>query len=281
MTEKPYNPKSDREKTTQIMFETFNTPSFYLAIDAVLSLYASGHTTGVVVDCGDAVSYTVPIYEGYDVSNTASRYEVGGRDLTNYLMKIMTERGYSFTTIADREMIRDMKEKMCYVALDYDSEIAAFDTEDLEKEYTLPDGRKLSNSSGPQTMTIGAEMFRTPEVLFKPHLIGRSDQGLHAYLSDSIRRCEKDIRPQMYENVILAGGSTMFPGLEQRLKRELECYRRSPEGIIVNVTAPTERAFSTWIGGSMLASLSTFQEMWIAKEEYDERGASIVHRKCF
>jgi actin len=270
LTEAPLNPKANREKMIQMMFETFSVPSFYVGIQAVLSLYSSGRTTGIVLESGDGVSQIVPIYEGYSLPHAIMQLNLAGRDLTTWLQKILNERGYMFTTSAECEIVRDIKEKLAYVALDFEAELQkAATTTDCNHSYTLFNGNEI---------IITNECFRCPELLFKPNFNSFEFDGIDQTLFDSIMKCDIGIRKDLYANIVLSGGTTMFNGLPERIEKEI--VRLAPATMKIKVIAPPERKYAVWIGGSILASLATFPQMVITHEEYKDVGPGIVHRMC-
>jgi len=274
LTEAPSNPKANREKMTQLMFETFQVQGLYVAIQAVMSLYSNGRTTGMVCDSGDGVTHTVPVYEGFSIPHAVKKNYIAGRAITDHMAKLLqadgiTEQGGQS---AWRQIVRKIKEDLCFVSLDpaADRTKAAESTE-LQKNYELPDG---------QTVPINSPRFLAPEALFFPDLIKEGDEveGMHKMTFSSIQECDIDIRKDLYSNVILSGGTTLYAGLPDRLEKELDAM--CPQQNMVKIIASGDRYYSVWTGGSTLSSLSTFESQWITKDEYEENGAEIVHRKC-
>jgi len=270
VTEAPLNPKSHRERLVTMFFETFDVKCFYVQQAAVLSLYASGRTTGLVFDSGDGVSHAVPIYEGYMVPHGVRRLDLAGRDLTGWMARLLKESGYSFTTSVELEMVRDIKEKLDYVAIDYPEEKKKCPiSPTCEKDYDTPDGKVLR---------VGEARFRCPEALFQPALLGFETSGAQKTIYNAIKACGADVRKALFSNIVLAGGSTMFPGMKERVEKEVKAL--VPDSVPVKVVAPHERKYSAWIGGSFLSARSTFQVNWVTKAEYEASGPAVVHRKC-
>eukprot|EP01083_Nonionella_stella_P010830 30770_1 len=266
LTEMWDNPKANREKMTQIMFETYNVPALYIVTTNVLSLYASGRETGVSVDFGFSSIRVVPIYEGHPLRNNSMNLCIGGGNITEYLCKILSERGYSFSTRLETEYVRDIQEQTGYVCMDMDEEKEKLKPVDYEQ----PDSRVVS---------FDAERYRCCEVLFEPSLIGIEQVGIHELIHQSIMKCDVNIRKDLYKNIVLSGGPSMYPGLQERLMKEMKAL--VPDTMQVQIIAAPERKYFTWIGGSILSSLSTMKNMWITKNEYDQTGPSVVHAKCF
>lgn len=271
ISEHPLNPIRNREKMCQVMFESFSVPAFYSAMAPILAVYASGRNTAMCIDIGDGVTTIMPIQNGRTMKPTVRRMHHSGRDLTHYLTRLLHNRGFYFNRSSDIEAVRDLKEKLCYVALDYEVELhRSMQSLEIDKQYELPDG---------QIITLGSERFTCPEALFRPSMIGREGPGVHELLFDAITSTDMDNQRDLYGNILLSGGSTMFDGLADRMNKEIIAL--APASMRCRIVAPPERKYSTWIGGSILASLSTFQQMWISKEEYDESGPNIVNRKCY
>ena len=160
---------------------------------------------------------------------------------------------------------------MCYIASNLDPKLQSPSvSSDTEKYYQLPDG---------QLITVRDEQFHCPEALFQPSLLGIKTIGIHELCYNSIMQCDVDTRQNFYCNIALSGGNTLFPGIAERMQKEIIALTSNTAR--ARVHAPPERKYSVWIGGSILASLSTFQQMWITKQEYNEYGPAIVHHKCF
>lgn len=203
------------------------------------------------MDSGHGVTSAVPIHEGYACGHAIRRINLAGHDITDYLARTLTELGHHFSTTQDLEILRDMKEKITYIALDYEQDLNKSQTGSLvKKSYELPDGKVIE---------VGNACFRCPEALFEPAYIGMDAPGVHEMTYNSIMKCKPSIRKDMYNNIVLSGGSTMFPGFADRMVSEI--VELAQTDMTINVVAPPERKCSGWIGGSIIASLSKFQEV--------------------
>lgn len=282
LTEPPMNPKENREKMVQVMFETYGFQGVYIAIQAVLTLYAQGLLTGVVVDSGDGVTHIVPVYEGFSLPHLTRRLNVAGRNITRYLIKLLLLRGYAFNRTADFETVRQIKEQFCYVGYDLELEKRlALETTVLIEKYTLPDGRIIK---------IGAERFEAPEALFNPNLVDIETPGMGELVFDCINKADIDTRAEFYNHIVLSGGSTMYPGLPSRLEKEIRrlYLERVLKGNLqqmqkfkCRIEDPPRRKHMVFLGGAVLAEIMKDKTaFWMNKSEYDEQGPNVL-RKCF
>lgn len=272
VTEAPFNPKKNRERMIEVLFEKFDCPACFIAIQAVMSLYSSGRTTGCIVDSGDGVTHVVPVYEGFSCGHAIQRLNLAGRDLSQFMCKELMSIGHNFTSSSEKDIAREMKESQCYVAIDFEEECKKFKETpmDIEKLYMLPDGRELN---------LGSCRYRVPETLFDPAMLGKEMLGIHEATHKCIRDCDIDLRRPLLANIVLSGGNTMFAGIAERLTKELKAL--APAKVTVNVIASPQRRYLVWMGASIVANLSTFSKMLIWKTDYDDVGPGIVHTKCF
>lgn len=280
LTEPPLNPLKNREKMIEVMFEKYGFDSTYIAIQAVLTLYAQGLISGVVIDSGDGVTHICPVYESYALPHLTKRLDIAGRDITKYLIKLLLLRGYAFNHSADFETVRMMKEKLCYIGYDIEMEQRlALETTVLVETYTLPDGRVIK---------VGGERFEAPEALFQPHLINVEGQGIAELVFNTIQAADMDMRTELYKRIVLSGGSTMYPGLPSRLEREIKqlYLERVLKNDIdklskfkIRIDDPPRRKDMVFIGGAVLAGLNKNKdEFWMSKAEYQEMGLKVLSK---
>jgi actin-related protein 2 len=280
LTEPPMNPTKNREKMIEVMFEHYQFDGLYIAIQAVLTLYAQGLLTGVVVDSGDGVTHICPVYEGFALPHLTRRLDIAGRDITRYLIKLLLLRGYAFNHSADFETVRIMKEKLCYVGYDIEQEQKlALETTVLVESYTLPDGRVIK---------VGGERFEAPEALFQPHLINIEGVGVAELLFNTIQAADIDTRSEFYKHIVLSGGSTMYPGLPSRLERELkQLYlervlkgeREKLSKFKIRIEDPPRRKHMVFMGGAVLADIMKDRDnFWMTRKEYQEKGLRVMEK---
>ena len=258
----PLFPHSDLKKLFELFLEKYQCNAFYPVLDSMLTLYAGGFQTGLVVEIGDSLTRITPIYQGYKLDHAIKHIDISGRTLTRFMEKILGERGFSADSSIRRELVRALKEKACFVSLDYKEDLKR--VEQYEKEYSLPDG---------STIFLARERFEVPELLFNPSL-ELEEISLPEAIMDVIEMCDLDIRPDLLNNIFLSGGSSMFPNIKSRIYQELEVElaRRSKKSQVIKIIAPRERIFSVWVGGSILAMIPEFEQNWVTRAKYFSEG---------
>ncbi|KAM9507705.1 actin-like protein 7A [Guaruba guarouba] len=267
MSVPPLCSTTDKGRYAEMLFEGFHMPAIHLAYQSHLSMYSYGKTSALVVESGHGVSYVVPIYEGYILRSITGKVDYAGSDVTCYLRKLLNEAGNAFTE-HQLNTIQDLKEKCCYTSLDLKQDLS-LPVEKQQVDYKLPDGRFI---------TVGKERFLCAEALFKPVLFGSQQQGLLQLTLTCLKKCDAGITRKMLGNVLLCGGSTMMEGFAERFQKELGrmCPCDSPV-----IAASPQRKSAVWIGGSILASLNSFQDLWVHRDEYEEHGSTCIFKKCF
>lgn len=251
VTETPLNPKVKREEFIDLMFNEFKVPKLYMGNQSVLSLFATGRTTGTVVDSGDGITHTVPIYEGYALPFATTEIPICGRDLTKFMRVLLASKNKDKgqNLIEENEEGFEIAEKIkCLhgkVALDYDADIkAANDNQNAETTYRLPGG---------QIISLREERLKAAEVLFTPTYDSnlKVEDGIHKFTYDAIIKCDRDIQKDLFHNIVLAGGGTMFKGMQDRMTKEIQALAASP--MKPEVEAPADRKHSAWLGGAILS----------------------------
>jgi len=272
LTEAPLNPSSNRRTMAEIVFETFDFAGMKVELQATLALYAQGLMTGLIIDSGEGVTHCIPICEGNVFKSQIERIDIAGRDLTQYLLELLTRRGYNFNTSYDFEQVRDIKEATCFVScnLEEDRELCK-NTCAYDIDYKLPDG---------EWIRIGQERFEAVEALFKPHLIGRDEEGIAELVFRSVMKSPIDNRKALLASMILSGGTSMFPGMVDRLtgdiknlykqmrKQQNSIHGEKPTKVKIKIEDPPYRKFLVYMGGTAFARiLQGKPEAWITKEQ--------------
>ncbi|KAG2494443.1 hypothetical protein HYH03_007495 [Edaphochlamys debaryana] len=281
LTDPAMNPTANRQKMLEVMFETYGFSGANMQIQAVLTLYAQGLLTGLVVDSGDGVSHAVAVVDGYAFPHQTKRLNVAGRHVTAHLLELLQRRGYSLNRTADLDLVRDIKEAHCYVAFDYARELKlARETTHVMRSFSLPDGRVIR---------LGPERFMAPEVMFNPRLLDIEAPGVAEMAFNAIQDAPIDNRRGLYEHIVISGGSTMYPGMSTRMDKEMRALylERVLKGdmaglrkLKLHIADPPNRKHMVFLGGAVLADImKDHTDFWITRQQYAEDPAGAL-RKC-
>ena len=258
-SESPMTSTEQTKNKAEILFEYFETPGLMFELDTSLCLLASGRTTGMILSSGGGITSSVPYYEGNCLSNSISKLNFGGDDITNYLSSILHERSYDNVSYSSNTM-NNMKEQCCYTTLDFQKSINDAEISyQNEKSFELPDGTLI---------TILTERFRPFEIMFNPSKINNRIPSIQDFIVSIIKKCKDEYQKDLLSNIVIAGGNTMSIGFPERLQQEIQQLNVESN---VKVIAPHERKYSTWIGGSIITSWLNNDGI-VTKEEYDETG---------
>lgn len=270
LTDATLDSRASRERLTHLLFENLGVPAMNIIQASVLDLLFTGTSTGVAVHLEGGLTNVVAVKDGHPLPDASYSFDVGGSDLTDYMRILLVDRGYELSNRTYEEIIPQIKESLCYVALDYSDELSKVSRRyDFEKTYELPDG---------QVISLFEELFQVPEVLFKPSLISREYPGIHYAAYNAIMRCDASIQEALFSNIVLAGPDSLYPGIAERLESELKAI--APPSTVINVVADPQRRYASWLGGSMLAnSNSSNGDWWMSREEYKTHGPQLIHSK--
>lgn len=271
VTEPPLMTHKYHERLAETFFETFHVEHFYISVSSVLALFSTGKTTGIVLESGEGITHSVPIFEGFAIPYATIRLELAGSDLTNYLINLFRESGVNVGVEPSTEIFTQLKERKCFVAFDFDTSMKEYQkSRSRELCTTLPDGTEVH---------LTDQSFRCPEILFQPNKVEKECFGIHEAIYQSISKCNPAIKRDLFGSILLAGGNTMFPGINQRLSKEISAL--APSTMSIKTKAPQERKNSVWIGGSIFTSVDSFRHLLVSAKDYKEYGPNILFKKIF
>lgn len=272
ITEPILNPKSNREKISQILLDKLNIPAIFFASQPILSLLSTSSTSGIILESGDGVTQSCFVCEGYSIPCSYERYNYGGKDVTEYLKTMLRKRGYNFYNTSEIKLVNDIKENLCYLEPGKRTEYSNV-KKSLNRKlipYYLPDGNFIS---------IGEERILAPEILFNPEYIGKEYLSFTDMIISSINKIDIELRKKAYESIWLSGGNTAIKDLNEKLIEELK--NKFGKTLFINIleNEKINPQYRCWVGGNIISTLEIFKKMWITKNEWNENGNEILHIK--